>query len=137
VLLGQENLSRGVKYTALFFVSSGGYAVVPLSLAWLANNVSGHWKRAFSAGIQVTIGNIVGVVAANIFIDRESPRYLTGYGTSLGFTWLGGVAATAMFVGMWVENRKREAGERDDRLSRPAEEVRNMGDYHPSFRFTL
>ncbi|KAJ8120511.1 hypothetical protein ONZ43_g2797 [Nemania bipapillata] len=137
LLLGQEKLSRNAKYMALFFVSIGGYTAVPLSLAWLANNVSGHWKRAFSAGIQVTIGNIVGVVAANIFIAHEAPRYLTGYGTCLGFTWLGGIAATALFVGMWVENRKREAGERDDRLSRPVEEVRNMGDYHPSFRFTL
>ncbi|KAI1151569.1 MFS general substrate transporter [Nemania diffusa] len=137
LLLGQENLSRNAKYAALFFVSSGGYTATPLSLVWLANNVSGHWKRAFSSGVQIAIGNIVGVVAANIFIAREAPEYVTGYGTALGFTWLGGIAATALFVGMWVENRKREAGERDDRLSRPVEEVQNMGDYHPSFRFTL
>ncbi|KAI1422053.1 major facilitator superfamily domain-containing protein [Xylaria sp. FL1777] len=137
ILLGQEGLSRDVKYGALFFTSIGGYIATPMALAWLANNVSGHWKRAFSSSIQVTVGNIVGVVAANIFLDREAPRYFTGYGVALGFNWLGGIAATALFVGMLIENRKREAGERDYRLSRPVEEVRNMGDDHPSFRFTL
>ncbi|KAI0110418.1 MFS general substrate transporter [Nemania sp. FL0031] len=137
LLLSQGNLSRNVRYMALFFASSGGHTAIPLSIVWLANNVSGHWKRAFGAGMQVTIGNLAGVVAANIFTDSEAPRYTTGYSTALGFTWLGGIAATVLFVGLWVENRKREAGERDDRLSRPDEEVQNMGDYHPSFRFTL
>ena len=137
ILLAQEGLSRDVKYGALFFASVGGYIATPMALAWLANNISGHWKRAFGAGIQVTVGNIVGVVSANVFLEREAPRYQTGYGTALALNWLGGLAATAMVVGMWLENRKRDAGGRDYRFSRPEEEVRNMGDDHPSFRFTL
>ncbi|KAK5627972.1 hypothetical protein RRF57_003687 [Xylaria bambusicola] len=137
ILLGQDGLSRNVKYGALFFASVGGYIATPMALAWLSNNISGQWKSAFSAGIQVTVGNIVGVVSANVFLEREAPKYRTGYGTALAFNWLGGVAATAMFVGMLLENRKRDAGGRDYRLSRPDEEVRNMGDDHPSFRFTL
>ncbi|KAI2642944.1 MFS general substrate transporter [Xylaria nigripes] len=137
VLLAQASLSRDTKYAALFLASIGGYIATPMALAWLSNNVSGHWKRAFASGIQVTIGNVVGLVASNVFLDREAPRYTTGYSAALGFTCLGGLAATALFVGMLLENRKREAGERDDRLLRPIEEVRNMGDYHPSFRFSL
>jgi sugar phosphate permease len=136
VLLRQEGLSREVKYGALFFASIGGYIATPMALAWLANNVSGHWKRAFSAGIQVTVGNIIGIVASNIFVDREAPRYPTGYGIALGFTWLGAIAATALFIGLRRENKKRDAGDRDHRLSGPRDEVENMGDYHPSFRFT-
>ncbi|KAI8627299.1 MFS general substrate transporter [Xylariaceae sp. FL1651] len=136
LLLGQAGLSREVKYGALFFASIGGYISTPMALAWLANNVSGHWKRAFSAGMQVTIGNIVGIVAANIFVDHEAPRYLTGYSIALAFTWLGVLAATVLFVCLRIENRKRDAGERNNRLTRPREEVENMGDYHPSFRFT-
>ncbi|KAI8954031.1 MFS general substrate transporter [Xylaria longipes] len=136
-LLLQDDLSLGARYAALFLLALGGFAPPGLSVAWLANNMSGHWKRALGAGIQIAVGNITGVLAANIFVDHEAPRYPTGYGTALGLTWLGGIAATAMFVGMLIENRKREAGEKDHRLSRPVEEVRNMGDYHPSFRFTL
>ncbi|KAI5918373.1 major facilitator superfamily domain-containing protein [Camillea tinctor] len=137
ILLVQDGLSRNIKYFALFLVSMGGFTGTPMALAWLANNVSGHWKRAFSSGIQVTLGNIAGIVASNIFLPREAPHYRTGYRVAIAMTWFGGLAATALFAGLLIENRKRDAGERDNRLTHPKEELENMGDYHPSFRFTL
>ncbi|KAI1075413.1 major facilitator superfamily domain-containing protein [Whalleya microplaca] len=137
LLLHQQALSREVKYAAIFLVSLGAYIGTPMALAWLANNVSGHWKRAFSSAIQVTIGNLAGIVGSNIFVQNEAPRYPTGYGVALGLTWLGGLAASLLFAGLLVENKKREAGKRDARLRLPEEQVNNMGDYHPSFRFTL
>ncbi|KAI0554093.1 MFS general substrate transporter [Xylaria curta] len=135
--LCQESPSRDAGYVSLFLLAMGGYTLPPLSVSWLANNLSGHWKRAFGAGIQVTLGGVSGVLATNIFIEHEAPRYLTGYGTALALNWLGGVAATVLFAGMLRENKKRRSGDRDHRLNGPVEEVRNMGDYHPSFRFTL
>ncbi|KAI1312046.1 MFS general substrate transporter [Xylaria venustula] len=137
ILLGQDGLSREIKYGALFFACIGGAISTPMAITWLANNIAGHYKRAIGSAIQITIGGFVGLVASNIFVDREAPRYWTGYGTSLGFTWLGGISATVMLIGLVLENRKREAGGRDYRLSRPTEEVQNMGDDHPAFRFTL
>ncbi|KAI0406627.1 MFS general substrate transporter [Xylaria palmicola] len=137
LLLRQDSLSREVKYGALFVAAIGGLTSPPTAIAWLANNMSGHWKRAFSAGIQIMVGNIMAIVASYIFLEREAPRYLTGYTTALVFIWIGGFAATAMFIGMWIENRKREAGDRDYLLQLPLEEVQNLGDHHPSFRYTL
>ncbi|KAI2617222.1 MFS general substrate transporter [Hypomontagnella submonticulosa] len=140
MLLSQNNgggLSSDAKYGAMFLVSVGGFICPPMALAWLSNNVSGHWKRAFSSAIQVALGNVAGIVAAVIFREQESPRYPTGYGTSIAFMWLGSLAATVLFLGMWVENRKRDRGVRDGRLGCPKEELENMGDWHPSFRFTL
>ncbi|XXH05266.1 hypothetical protein Hte_011691 [Hypoxylon texense] len=137
MLLCQDRLSSDAKYGAVFLVSLGGFIGTPVALAWLANNVAGHWKRAFSSAIQVALGNISGIVAAVIFRQDESPRYLTGYGTSIALMWFGAIVASLLFAGMLVENRLRDAGKRDSRLNRPKEEVDNMGDYHPSFRFTL
>lgn len=137
MLLNEANLSREAKYTAVFLICLGVYIGIPISLAWLANNLSGHWKRAFGTGFQIMIGNIAGVVAANIFLADEAPRYQTGYGTSFALMWMGALAATAMWALMRRENQKRDAGERNERLSRPEEELKNMGDYHPAFRFTL
>lgn len=137
ILLDQVGLSRDVKYAAVFLVTLGCYIGMPVALVWVANNMSGQWKRSFGSSIQVMLGNIAGIIGANIFLTSESPRYPTGYGTAFGLLWMGVLAATAMFVLMWRENKKRAAGERDDRLNRPQEEVDNMGDYHPSFRFTL
>ncbi|ORY59184.1 major facilitator superfamily domain-containing protein [Pseudomassariella vexata] len=136
MLLNQHNLSRDTKFAAVFLVCLGGYANNSMVLTWLANNVSGHWKRAFSSGIQITLGNIAGLIGTNIFLSSEAPRYPTGYGTALGMLWLGGISATALFIGILLENRKRDLGKRGYRLHQTEEEVKNMGDYHPSFRFT-
>lgn len=142
ILLAQhghyQNLSSETKYAAVFLATMGGYINTPIALAWLSNNLSGHWKRAFGSGIQVTIGNVAGLVASNIFRTDEAPIYRTGYGVALGFTWFGALAATALVLLLSRENRLREKGERAHRLIESSqEEVGNMGDYHPEFRFTL
>ncbi|KAG3193401.1 hypothetical protein PC129_g25001, partial [Phytophthora cactorum] len=118
-------------------INAGGYIATPICLAWLQNNLSGHWKRAFGSAIQVTLGNVAGIIGANIFLVTESPTYKTGYGTALGMMWMGTLAATILVVSMWRENKKRADGERDGRLNLPDVDRKNMGDWHPSFRFTL
>lgn len=137
MLLAQEGKSRDYKFAGVFLVFGGAYMITPMCLAWLQNNLSGHWKRAFGASAQVMIGNVAGIIGAFIFIRTEAPTYKTGYGVALGMMWMGALCATAMAGLMWRENRKRERGDRDDRLTLPKVDVTNMGDWHPSFRCTL
>lgn len=137
MLLSQVGKSRDYKFGAVFLVFGGAYMVTPMALAWLQNNLSGQWKRAFGSSIQVMIGNIAGVIGSNIFLVQESPTYKTGYGVSLAFMWFGLIAATLLFLLMWRENKKRDAGERDDRLNLPDDIKNNLGDAYPTFRFTL
>lgn len=84
--------------------------------------------------MQVGFGNLGGIVASNIYLTTEQPTYHTGYGTSLALVWVCGIASTVMFFGVLRENKKRDRGERDSRLEEP--DVANMGDDHPSWRFT-
>lgn len=137
MLLAQEGKSRDYKFGAVFLVFGGAYMVTPMALAWLQNNLSGHWKRAFGSSIQVTIGNIAGIIGSNIYLVDEAPTYVTGYSVSLAMMWLGMISATILFLLMWRENKKREAGERDDRLRLLEDEKNNLGDDYPTFRFTL
>ncbi|KAL2201211.1 major facilitator superfamily domain-containing protein [Corynascus similis CBS 632.67] len=137
MLLAQEGRSRDYKFAGVFLVFGGAYMITPMCLAWLQNNLSGHWKRSFGASAQVMIGNLAGIIGAFIFIKEEAPLYKTGYGVAVGMMWFGVICATTMAGLMWRENRKRERGERDNRLTLPDEDKNNMGDWHPSFRFTL
>ena len=143
VLISQSSsdLSASTKYAAVFLAALGGYINTPLALAWLSNNLSGHWKRAFGSAIQVTIGNLAGVVASNIFLTQEAPYYPIGYGVAIGMTWFGGLAATALVLLLHRENRLRDQGRRGDGRfvpgGRSKEELENLGDAHPAFRFTL
>ncbi|KAI0466118.1 major facilitator superfamily domain-containing protein [Xylaria cf. heliscus] len=134
LLLGQQHLSVSVRYFALFLVLGGGYSTQPITIAWLANNVSGHYKRSISAAIQIGLGNVGGIVASNIFFASEAPQYRTGYGVSLGFLGICAAACTALFFGVRQENKKRDRGERNHRLEKP--DAHNLGDDHPHWRFT-
>jgi Fungal trichothecene efflux pump (TRI12) len=136
ILLAQKHVPVGVRYMAVFFIAAGGHSTHPITLGWLANNVSGHYKRAISTAIQISIGNFAGFVGSNIFIDANAPLFKVGYGVSLACIWLTVVTSTLFVLGLKWENKKRDRGERDWRLQLPADEVQNLGDDHPSWRFS-
>ena len=136
ILLNTKSVSVGARYFALYAITTGGYMAQPITMGWLSNNVAGHYKRAVSSAMQIGIGNLGGIVASNVYLTNQAPTYPAGYGTSLGCLWLCGLAATVMLVGLMFENKARNAGKRDWRYNIPAEERDNMGDDHPSFRFT-
>ena len=136
LLLAQSTLSNSVKYFAVYLITIGGYITQPVVIVWLANNMSGHYKRLSSAALQIGLGNCGGIVASNIYIQGQAPYYPVGYGVSLAMLWLCGLAATIFVYGLWFENRKRDRGDRDDRLRMPREQLDNLGDDHPHFRFT-
>jgi cyanate permease len=134
ILLCQDSVSVGVRYFAIFIIVSGGYICQPVTLAWIQNNMTGHYKRSIASAMMVGFGNCGGIVASNIFITGEAPRYTTGYATSLGLLWMCAAACVVLLFGVRAENKKRDRGERDWRLDTP--DADNLGDDHPHFRFT-
>jgi hypothetical protein len=68
---------------------------------------------------------------------REQPNYTTGFSVVLACAWILVISSVIMAVGLHRENKRRDRGERDWRLSLPAEELTNLGDDHPAFRYTL
>jgi hypothetical protein len=99
-------------------------------------NMGGHYKRAIATALQIGLGNAGGIVASNVFITKQAPRYKTGYGTSLAMLLMCGVMCTVFFFGLRAENNKRDDGGRDYRYEKERGELENMGDDHPGFRFT-
>ncbi|KXT14004.1 hypothetical protein AC579_8863 [Pseudocercospora musae] len=135
ILLNQSRVPTGIQYMAIFFIVTGGYMCQPVTLAWVNNCMSGHYKRSVSSAMMVGFGNAGGIVASNIFLTSEQPGFKTGYGVSLGLVWVCAVACLVLLLGVRWENGKRERGERDWRLE-DAETRDNLGDDHPRFRFT-
>lgn len=136
LLLNQRHLSAGVRYAALYFLGAGNFTTQPTVMTWLINNVGGQYKRGIASAFQIGLGNISGLIASNIYLPQQAPEYPVGYGVGLGMVWLCGLSCL-IFLGLLIdENRKRARGERDHVLSLPEEELANLGDGHPSFRFT-
>jgi hypothetical protein len=136
LLLCQKQIPVGARYLALYFITCGGYITQPITIVWLNNNVGGHYKRAVASALQIGLGNSGGLIASNIYFQAEAPLYRTGFGVSLGLIWLCALSCCALFAGLWYENKKRRDGVRDARYELPQEELENLGDDHPSFRYT-
>lgn len=136
LLICQTSVPVGARYFALYAITGGGYMTQPILMGWLSNNMSGHYKQSIASAMQIGFGNCGGLVASNVFFDSEAPTYATGFGVSLGMVWICGVACVVFFAYLHRENRMREQGKRDHRYQWPREELENLGDDHPSFRFT-
>ena len=135
ILLNQRFVSVGVRYFAVYLIMAGNYITQPITLVWLSNNMGGHCKRSINAAMQVGFGNIGGIIASNIYLTNQAPTYHVGFGVSLALLLLTGAACTILLLGMAIENKKRQRGGRDYRLSLPMDERDNLGDDHPSFKF--
>lgn len=136
ILLNQHRVSVAGRYVAIYLITTGGYITQPITIVWLNNNMGGHYKRAVAAGMQIGLGNAGGLIASNIYITNQAPTYPVGFGVSLGLIWLCGLCCTIFFLILVWENKQRKLGKRDHRLQLPEDEQRNLGDDHPSFRFT-
>jgi hypothetical protein len=136
LLLNQSSIPVGARYFAVFAITGGGYLTQPILMGWLSNNMAGHYKQSIASAMQIGFGNCGGLVASNVFFDSEAPGYRTGFGVSLGMTWICGLACFVFLMYLVRENKARERGERDHRYELPQEERENLGDDHPSFRFT-
>ncbi|KEF51228.1 uncharacterized protein A1O9_12731 [Exophiala aquamarina CBS 119918] len=136
ILINAFSVSVGVRYMAIFFAATATNTAMSLSIVWLNNNMGGHFKRAVAAGMQIGLGNTGGIVASNVFLRHESPFYHTGYSVGIGALCLGLSATAGFLLLIHLENKRRDRGERDYLLQLPDEELRNLGDDHPSFRYT-
>ena len=86
--------------------------------------------------MQIGIGNSGGLIASNIFLESQAPRYPLGFGLSLALVWMCGFSAVAMMFLLVSKNKRRDAGKRDYLNNLPAYELDNLGDDHPKFRFS-
>lgn len=71
-----------------------------------------------------------------MFVTTQAPEYPLGFGLGLGLIWLCIISSVVFLFYLRRENKLREAGKRDYRYELPEDEKRNLGDDHPSFRFT-
>lgn len=51
ILFNQDSVAVGVKYFAVYLVITGNYMAQPTTLAWVQNNMSGHYKRSVSSAM--------------------------------------------------------------------------------------
>lgn len=58
ILMAMNQVPVGARYFALFTILGGGWISQPITVGWLQNNLSGHYKRGIGAAMQIAIGNL-------------------------------------------------------------------------------
>ncbi|KAG6841931.1 hypothetical protein C0991_005111 [Blastosporella zonata] len=109
ILIASKNAA--LSYFAVYLAVSAIYPIIPNSVAWVASNVEGTYKRSVTLGIAIGFGNINGAVTANIY--RVSPFRL-GHGIVLAYITIGFISTIIFGTFLQRENARRERGERDE-----------------------
>ncbi|KAJ5698922.1 major facilitator superfamily domain-containing protein [Penicillium macrosclerotiorum] len=125
-------------YFAIFLANIGFYQINPGGNAWTLSNLAGPTKRSQGIAYMICLGNIGGIIGSFIYIEKEKPKYPTGFGTSLAFAGLGIIARFVLEFAFWRINRTRAAFNEDEIYERYSdEELERIGDRSPLFRYTL
>jgi len=132
----------GIKYFGTFFCVAGSYAAVPAVVSWLGNNLSGQYKRGVGMALQIGIGNFSGAIASNIYRTRDEPRFILGHGLELMFLGIGFITVPLAIVLYRRVNASRDAidiaGDCEKKQGKyTVQELRDLGDRAPDFRYTL
>lgn len=84
------------------------------------------------------IGNSGGFAGSFIFLERESPRYPTGFGSSLGFAITGILAALLLEFLYWSHNKRYEHLTEQEAVAQYGEQrLEKLGDKSPLFKYSL
>lgn len=132
----------GLTYGFLFPVAGGLYCPFIILVTWIGNSLAPSSKRAVGMALLISVGNMGGIMGSNIYLEREIPKYTTGFAVSLTMC----LAAIGMTVVLRFayqrENTKRtqllqEHGEDAIRARYSDQEMLELGDKSPFFKYTL
>ncbi|KAL4962495.1 allantoate permease family MFS transporter [Aspergillus stella-maris] len=126
----------GVHYFGALLVALGLYVAVGLPLAWLPTTLPRYGKRTFATGLQLTFGNVSGVMSPFLYKTTEGPRYVRGNAVTLGLVGFAGIVYGLMWVYYEWKNKQRDRGLEDAKIEGMSDEqIEEMGDMSPRFRF--
>ncbi|KAK4688579.1 MFS transporter, ACS family, pantothenate transporter, partial [Tremellales sp. Uapishka_1] len=146
--------NTGVLYFAVFLTTASIAPCIATTITWSANTFGNHYKKATAMGMVFSLGNSGGIISSQVYRAKDSPRYLPGHGTTFAFSCLCCICAVTLYFGMKRENKRRErifgpapAENEVQDVSSPEylkrwglegmsrEEIVELGDDHPAFRY--
>lgn len=94
------------RYVGTFFIASGLWSAMALSMGWITNNLLGQTRRAVGIAVQTTFVCAGGVVGSYIYRPKDAPAYREGHGVCLALVLAG--MAVAAFQRWWLGRKNKK-----------------------------
>ncbi|KAH8653886.1 major facilitator superfamily transporter [Xylariales sp. PMI_506] len=127
------------RYVALCVMNIGTYTQTPLVNASLLNNTPNPGKRMLVVGVS-GLGNVGGVIAAQIFLSKYQPTYLIPFYIALSLSVVGWLFYFSYRLGMIYQNKKRAriiANWTEEQIEEENTNDVRLGDMKYTFVYTL
>lgn len=134
--------AKEARYAALVLMVVGVYSSAPSLISWIPNTVSAHSRRATAVAMGFVATNSGGIVSTWIYPRSSAPSYRFAGRFNISLVAIGIVLIAAEMYLLNRMNKQKEAGRRDYLLDNikemsDAEQINELGDHHPSFKYTL
>ncbi|KAK6378855.1 hypothetical protein LTS17_006558 [Exophiala oligosperma] len=103
--------SSGSQYVGSLFVTAGCSANIPAVMVYQANNIRGHWKRAFCNASLSSLGGIGGIAGSLVFRSEDAPDYVPGITACLVANGLTLLLVGLMTIFFYVRNHQAARGD--------------------------
>ncbi|KAG6067171.1 hypothetical protein E4U32_004548 [Claviceps aff. humidiphila group G2b] len=97
-----------VAYFATFMMCWGTSAPSVLLSTWYNNNIAHEGRRVTLTSVGVPLANVMGLVASNVFRERDAPKYLPALVTTACFGATGAVITGLFGLYMIWDNKRRD-----------------------------
>lgn len=99
-----------VRYIGTYLATGAYVSNWAAITAYQANNITGQWKRVFTAAVVTAANGAGGIAGSYIFRQQEAPRYMTAIWVSISSHLLIMAFVAAFSVYFWQANRKQRSG---------------------------
>ncbi|KAJ1975140.1 hypothetical protein H4R34_004448 [Dimargaris verticillata] len=71
--------NKVAQYLMVVLLTPGTFLGLTINVAWMMNNLVGKTKKALSSALLLSIGNLGGVIAGQMYRNSEAPQYLESH----------------------------------------------------------
>ncbi|UQC91151.1 major facilitator superfamily transporter [Colletotrichum lupini] len=136
-LNGALEAKKGVAYFSVVLAVVGIYPIQAAAASWNANNIAPASRRAIGIALMNCVGNVGGIVGSFMYLESEKPKYPTGFGLSLAFGGSGLIVALLLEWSYKSANARKAAIAEEAKTKYTEEELFNLGDRSPLFKYVL
>ncbi|KAK6382981.1 hypothetical protein LTS17_003651 [Exophiala oligosperma] len=140
-ILNFSGTSLQYRYTGLFFLIAGIYSCAPTILAWLPNNMAAYGKRSTAVAVGFMVSNSGGILGVWIYPTKDAPRYLPATSANIALLATVIVLSVAQIFLLKHLNKRKIDGREELLHGREhlsfERQMKELGDHHPDFKYTL